>query len=128
MIPIHEKVCQWLATGQQFSIGTTVSSTNKTVRLQLHDITEILLKVAFSTHIMYRILFIKKLLIKRRKSTCKSLKITSTYASFLSLYCHGVYSIFLHLPDLCTTHDLSILYQQLPALEVLVWLILACYI
>ena len=40
------KVCQWLATGRWFSPGTPVSSTNKTDR---HDITEILLKVAFNT-------------------------------------------------------------------------------
>ena len=35
-----DKVCQWLATGQYFSPGTPVSSTNKTDR---HDITEIFL-------------------------------------------------------------------------------------
>jgi len=40
------KVCQWLTTGQWFSPGTQVSSTNKTDR---HDITEILLKVASNT-------------------------------------------------------------------------------
>ena len=40
------KVCQWLATGQWFSPGPPVSSTNKTDR---HDITEILLKVALNT-------------------------------------------------------------------------------
>jgi hypothetical protein len=38
-----DKVCQWLMTGRWFSLGTPVSSTNKTDR---HDITEILLKVA----------------------------------------------------------------------------------
>ena len=38
-----DKVCQWLATGLWFSLGTPVSSTNKSDR---HDITEILLKVA----------------------------------------------------------------------------------
>ena len=38
-----DKVCQWLATGRWFSLGTPVSSTNKTDR---HDITEMLLKVA----------------------------------------------------------------------------------
>ena len=37
-----DKVYQWLATGQWFSLGTSVSSTNKTDH---HDITEILLKV-----------------------------------------------------------------------------------
>ena len=41
-----DKVCQWLATGQWFSPGSLVSSTNKT---DLLDITEILLKVALNT-------------------------------------------------------------------------------
>jgi hypothetical protein len=40
------KVCQWLTAGRWFSMGTSVSSTNKTNR---HGITEILLKVALST-------------------------------------------------------------------------------
>jgi hypothetical protein len=40
------KFLHWLATGQWFSPGTTVSSTNKTER---HDITEILLKVTLNT-------------------------------------------------------------------------------
>ena len=40
------KVWQWLATGLWFSPCTSVSFTNKTDR---HDITEILLKVAFKT-------------------------------------------------------------------------------
>jgi hypothetical protein len=41
-----DKVCQWLATGRWFSLGPPVSSINKTYH---HDITEILLKVAFNT-------------------------------------------------------------------------------
>jgi hypothetical protein len=41
-----DKVCQWLAAGWWFSLGTLVSSTNKA---DLHDITEILLKVALNT-------------------------------------------------------------------------------
>jgi hypothetical protein len=41
-----DKVYQWLATGQWFSSGTPVSSTNKTDH---HDITEISLKVALDT-------------------------------------------------------------------------------
>ena len=41
-----DKVCQWLATGQWFSPGIPVSSTNKTDR---HDIIEILLKATLST-------------------------------------------------------------------------------
>jgi hypothetical protein len=41
-----DKVCQWLSTGRWFSMGTPVSSTNKT---DCHDITEILLKVALNT-------------------------------------------------------------------------------
>jgi hypothetical protein len=40
-----DKVCQLLATGQWFSPGTPVSSTNKTDH---HDLTEILFKVALS--------------------------------------------------------------------------------
>ena len=39
-------VCQWLATGQWFSLGALVSSTNKT---DCHDITDLLLKVALNT-------------------------------------------------------------------------------
>ena len=41
-----DKVCQWLETGRWFSPGTPVSSTNKIDR---HEITEILLKVALNT-------------------------------------------------------------------------------
>ena len=41
-----DKVCQWLAKGQWFSPGLSVSSTNKTDR---HNISEILLKVALNT-------------------------------------------------------------------------------
>ena len=39
-------VCQWHVAGRWFSLGTPVSSTNKTDH---HDITEILLKVALNT-------------------------------------------------------------------------------
>jgi hypothetical protein len=41
-----DEVCQWLAAGRWFSTGIPVSSTNKIDR---HDITEILLKVALNT-------------------------------------------------------------------------------
>jgi hypothetical protein len=41
-----DKVCQWLAADQWFSLGSPVSSINKTDR---HDIAEILLKVALNT-------------------------------------------------------------------------------
>ena len=44
-----DKVCQWLATCQWFSLGTPVSSTKKT---DCHDITEILLKVRLNTKIL----------------------------------------------------------------------------
>ena len=43
---ICDKVCQWLAAGWWFSLGTPVSSTNKTDH---HDIAEILLKVVLNT-------------------------------------------------------------------------------
>ena len=41
-----DKVCQWLATYLWFSPGTPLSSTNK---IDLHNITEILLKVELNT-------------------------------------------------------------------------------
>jgi hypothetical protein len=41
-----DKVCQWLVTGQWFSPGPPISSTNN---IDHHDITEILLKVALNT-------------------------------------------------------------------------------
>jgi hypothetical protein len=41
-----DKVFQWLATSRLFSPGPPVSSTNKT---DVHDITEILLKLALNT-------------------------------------------------------------------------------
>ena len=41
-----DKVSHWLVTGLWLTLGTPVSSTNKTDR---HDITEILLKVALNT-------------------------------------------------------------------------------
>ena len=43
---LYDKNCQWLATGRWFSLGTPVSSTNKTDH---HYITEILLKVMLNT-------------------------------------------------------------------------------
>ena len=46
---LYDKGCQWLAAGQWFSLGTLVSSTNKTDR---HDIAEIFLKVALNTIII----------------------------------------------------------------------------
>ena len=33
-----DKVCQWLATGRWFSLGTPVSSINKTVRQDIAEI------------------------------------------------------------------------------------------
>jgi hypothetical protein len=41
-----DKVCQWLASGLWFSLGTLVSST---IKADGHNITEILLKVALNT-------------------------------------------------------------------------------
>ena len=45
-ITFCDQVCKWIATGRWFSLGTPVSSTDKTDR---HDITEILLKAALNT-------------------------------------------------------------------------------
>jgi hypothetical protein len=49
-----DKVCQWLVTARWFSLGTPVSSTNKT---DCHNIAEVLLKVALSTINLDRINF-----------------------------------------------------------------------
>ena len=43
---VYDQVCQYLAVGRWFSLGTTVSSPNKT---DCHDITEILSKVPLNT-------------------------------------------------------------------------------
>jgi hypothetical protein len=43
------KVCQWLAAGMWFTLGTPVSSTNKTDIHDIQNVTEILLKVALNT-------------------------------------------------------------------------------
>ena len=42
-----DKLCQWLAVGRWFSRGTPVSSAN--LKTELHNIAEILLKVALNT-------------------------------------------------------------------------------
>ena len=44
-----DKVCQWLATGRWFCMGTLVSSTNN--KTDRHNITEILFKVALKPNI-----------------------------------------------------------------------------
>ena len=52
MYSIHQyviKFCQWLATGRWFSPDTPVSSTNKTDRHDIQNVTEILLKVALNS-------------------------------------------------------------------------------
>ena len=47
-VTLCDKVCQWLATGQWYSPGPPVSSTNKTNRHHDIHVTEILLKVALN--------------------------------------------------------------------------------
>jgi hypothetical protein len=58
---ICEKVSRGLAAGRWFSPGIPVSSTNKT---DLHDITEILLKVALNI-IIKKLKYQKKILPKK---------------------------------------------------------------
>ena len=67
-----DKVCQWLTTGQWFSPGFLLSSTNKT---DCHDITEILLKVALNTInqptcILEKWLLVRELLTSTLKTFC----------------------------------------------------------
>jgi hypothetical protein len=46
VVTLCDKICQWLAAGRWFSVGTPVSSTDKH---DCHDTTEILLKVVLNT-------------------------------------------------------------------------------
>jgi hypothetical protein len=79
-----DKVCQWLTTGQWFSPGTSVSSTNKTDR---HDITEILLKVTLNT-----------ITINRSYST--NIQFVLIYDFILNLYFTGV--IYMYIENIAT--------------------------
>jgi hypothetical protein len=45
---LYDKVCQWLATGQWFSLGIPVSSTNKTDR---HDYSWNIVEISIKHHI-----------------------------------------------------------------------------
>ena len=63
------KVCQWLATGLWFSLGTQVSPINKT---DCHDITEISLKVVLNTTNQTKPTNLeKKNIIKNNLQTCR---------------------------------------------------------
>ena len=62
-----DKVCQWLATGQWFSPGPPLSSTNKTDR---HDIAELLLKVALNTIKQQKNIFLSFYMLIRVKTFC----------------------------------------------------------
>jgi hypothetical protein len=50
---LYDKACQWLVTCRRFSLGTPVSSNNKTDR---HDITEMLLQVALKSILLLLLL------------------------------------------------------------------------
>ena len=67
-VTLCDKVCQWLATGQWFSLGTPVSSTIKT---DCDDITEILLKMALNTITLIPLfirLYLKRSILSRNDS------------------------------------------------------------
>jgi hypothetical protein len=76
-----DKVCQWLAVGQWFSLGTPVSSPNKT---DCHDITEIFLGVALNKTNDDILKFISHHLNKHDTQ--------STLARYIT-YCHHVKTI-----------------------------------
>jgi hypothetical protein len=59
-IKLCDKVCQWLAAGLWFSLGTLVSSTNKTDH---HNITEILLRIKLCTWLIDNQLTLNSILI-----------------------------------------------------------------
>ena len=89
-----DKVCQWLATVWWFSLGTLVSSTNKTDH---HDITEILLKVALNSinpHIysgqqwkIKKVLFIKKNAFVESGVNNTNILVLSSYLQYLLHVC-----------------------------------------
>ena len=64
---LYDKVCQWLVAGWRFSLGTPVSSTNKTDR---HDITEILLKVALNNPTLTPDMEIVLAYLKQNRNQC----------------------------------------------------------
>ena len=82
-----DEVCQWLATYWWFSLGTPVTSTNKTDR---HDITEILLKVALST--IDKILYYKY--------TCIDDRLTANFINKL----YGSHFKMIEWPITCNLH------------------------
>ena len=97
------KVCQWLTADRWFSPGAPVSFTNKT---DLHDITEILLKVALNTinqptiycvidcligNFQYACSYIKTI---RQATAWKHLRCRSTKCSTRRLPSLGLWSVF----------------------------------
>jgi hypothetical protein len=86
-----DKVCQWLTTARWFSPEPLVSSTNKT---DLHDIAEILLKVALSTINQTNKHTVPKL---NRKVVERSIIIlTSIYRSAVMIHCRWMSPHFLN--------------------------------
>ena len=84
-ITLWDKVCQWLATGRWFSLDTSVSFTNKTVR---HDITEILLKVTLNTITLNP--FCSVVYITRVKIVCRQNIVLFIFRHNLLFYVHYV--------------------------------------
>jgi hypothetical protein len=72
---LRDKVCQWLAAGRWFSLGSPVFSTKTTDR---HDIGELLLNVALSTI---------TLTITHSKQICVSAKYSTYWLSITSSSC-----------------------------------------
>ena len=95
-----DKICQWLATGLWFSLGTPVSSTNKTDR---HDIAETLLKLALNT----------KKHCNPNPMFCKPLQFTFTIFSCYLYFFGGknVHRIVIYLVTMTTYYQNSVSKQ-----------------
>ena len=101
-----DKVCQWLAEGVWFSMGTPVSSINKT---DCHNITEILLKVVFNT----------LTLIEVNQTNCFITKIFTTFLLvFTKFYSNMELVLFLYKQKLF----LVSFFLNFQALSLLLWL------
>ena len=75
-----DKVCQWLAIGRRFSPDPPVSSTNKT---DIHDVTEILLKVTLNTIKQNKQQIISWLAVARHESNLICYSLRTAYHSYI---------------------------------------------
>ena len=103
-----DKVCQWLATGRWSSAGPPVSSTIKTDR---HDITEISLKVALNTIKQTNTIFTKISLplTIHRHNICNVFPFYHTWKTIIKLYIQEFPRLTFVLPTISTPKNMPCL-------------------